>query len=130
MSTDQQRTFSVEDIQLPPWKAGQWDEVCHSILGAGTMLPSADDVAEVLYLGSTDHDDWDGREAAVVRLKDGRLAAWECVWGPTGHGFSEDAYGGDAEVWFAPESALHTLILQSLTDTARELCGIPKEGLA
>lgn len=120
--------ISVDEIDEAPWNAYTWDESVCSIDGADTTLPTKDDVAEVLYHGSSGPD-WDGVEAAVVRLNDGRLAAWESTWGPTGSGFSEDAYGGDAEVWFAPDDALNKLVLQALTDTGRRLCGIPKEGL-
>jgi len=44
---------------------------------------------------------WDGDCAVVLRLKDGRWMAYESSWGPTGSGFSEDAYGGDADLVFA-----------------------------
>lgn len=101
----------------------------HSIDGTSTDGFVAADIESVLYQGTTG-DEWDGDCAAVVRLKDGRLAAWETWWGPTGHGFGEDAYGGDSEVWFAKPENLSKLVLQALTDKGRRLVGIPAEGLA
>ena len=44
---------------------------------------------------------WDGEAAAIVLLTDGRFCAWHSFWGPTGSGFSEDAYGGYTDVGFA-----------------------------
>lgn len=111
-----------------PWSAGQWDGTVHSIEGATTDLPAKADVAEVLYHGE-DPDDFDGVCAAVVLLHDGRVVGWESAFGPTGSGFHEDAYGGDAEVWFAPRSELARLVELALTDHGRELCGIPRAGL-
>ena len=55
---------------------------------------------------------WDGTAAAVVQLKDGRWVAWESSWGPTGDGFNADAYGGDANVFFA--SSLEQAIVYGL----------------
>lgn len=118
----------ASDINEAPWNADRWDESVYALGDVDKTLPGESDVAEVLFHG-TDGEGWDGTEAAVVRLKDGRLAAWESVWGPTGSGFSEDAYGGDAEVWFAHADDLHRLVLQALTDYGRELCGIPVTGL-
>lgn len=99
-----------------------------SIAGAEAGPFKESEVAEVLFHGNVGADDWDGNEAAVIRLHDGRLVAWETWWGPTGAGFSEDAYGGTAELWFAPAGLLNTLVLQALTDEGRDLCGIPRDG--
>ena len=101
----------------------------HSLDGASTELFTEADVAEVLYHGESG-DRWDGVEAVVIRLRDGRLVGWETWWGPTGTGFCDDAYGGDAELWFAKSESLNALVLQALTDQGRELCGIPREGLS
>jgi hypothetical protein len=86
------------------------------------------DVDELLYYGEYGSDDYDGKAAGVARLKDGRYLAWETWWGPTGSGFSEDAYGGDAPIYFGLD--LKTLVLEALTDEGRRLAGIPVEGLA
>ena len=82
------------------------------------------DIAEVLYEGETG-DTWDGKVAAVFKLRDGRLVAYETFYGPTGDGFHEDAYGGDAELVFA--SDLRLLVNGALTDEGRRLAGVPQE---
>lgn len=96
--------------------------------GTATDTFTAADVVEVLYHGESGGH-WDGNEAAVIRLADGRIAAWQTWWDATGSGFSLDAYGGDTEVWFAKPESLNRLILQVLDDEGRRLCGIPAEGL-
>ena len=95
----------------------------------GTPISSIEesDIAEILYHGDTG-DDWDGTEAAVLRLKDGRLVGYQTWWGPTGSGFCEDAYGGDAKLYYARD--LDLLVRMALDDEGRRLCGIPAEGLA
>jgi len=126
---------AYSDFRDPPtrtWADGSFTPdhgTLHSLDGASTDVFRTEDVVEVLYHGEQG-DRWDGNEAAVVRLADGRLAAWETWWGPTGTGFCDDAYGGDADVWFAAAESLPKLVLQALTDHGRELCGIPKEGLS
>lgn len=80
-----------------------------------------DDVAEVIAYGETP-DGWDGEVSGVVRLKDGRYVAWETFWGPTGDGFSEDAYGGDADITIA--GTLDAAIRFGMTDAGRRLCGL------
>jgi hypothetical protein len=90
--------------------------------GTDTTMPTADDVAEVLHEGTTDEGDWDGTVAGIVRLHDGRFVAWETFWGPTGDGFHEDAYGGDADVTFA--ATLDGAIRWGLTNEGRALCGL------
>lgn len=86
-----------------------------------TMFTMAD-VAEVLHEGSSG-ETWDGTVAAVIRLRDGRFVAWETFYGPTGDGFHEDAYGGDADVTFG--STLDSVIRWGLTDEGRNILGIP-----
>lgn len=123
-------------IRITPftdWADGkQWTTSWHGkvkrIGNVKVDLPCAEDVEEVLYEGESG-DVWDGKCAALVRLKDGRLMAYETFYGPTGNGFYEDAYGGDAEVWFAHPRSLKTLVLQAFTDEGRRLLGIPEEGL-
>jgi len=101
-----------------------WERNLRSLDDTPASEFRADDIAEVLYQGDTG-DDWDGKAAAVFRLKDGRLVAYETFWGPTGDGFNEDAYGGDAELVFA--SDLRLLVNAALTDEGRRLIGVPKE---
>lgn len=83
-----------------------------------------DDIEEIVCQGSTDGNDWDGEVAAVVKLRDGRYVAWETFWGPTGDGFSEDAYGGDADIVIA--ATAEDAIRFGLTNNGRRLCGLPK----
>ena len=85
---------------------------------------SESDVAEVLYQGEAG-DEWDGKCVVVLRLTDGRLVAYETWWGPTGDGFHEDAYGGDADIVFA--SDLRLLVNGALTDEGRRLAGVPSD---
>ena len=121
--------MEVDEIRrgLPPFANNSWHGGVHSIDGTATTAFAAEDVSDILYYGDSG-DDWDGHAAVVLRLKDGRLVAWDMWWGPTGDGFHEDAYGGDAEVYFGTD--LNRLVLTALTDAGRELCGIPREGLS
>lgn len=103
------------------------DSVTYSaLLAAGddtdTTMPTAEDVAEVLHEASSG-DQWDGTVAAVLKLHDGRFMVWETFYGPTGNGFIEDAYGGDAEIMFA--STYDAAIRWGLTDEGRNLLDIP-----
>ena len=124
--------LKVRVTPFEDWKSGawttSWNGAARSIDGTDTTLPTAADIERVLYQGETG-DTWDGDVAAVIKLKDGRLLAYETFYGPTGDGFFEDAYGGDATVWFAREENLPRLVLEALTDEGRRLCGIPAEGL-
>lgn len=104
------------------WTSGGFNTVDESKVGPF----GKEDVAEVLYGGSSG-DGWDGWEAAVIRLKDGRLVAWASFYGPTGDGFHEDAYGGDAEVWFSGPDNLSLLVKQALGDWQRRGLRIPEE---
>lgn len=125
--------MAVEVTVINPWWDGKWenrgwDDTRSSVGDANTDPPDVEDIDEVLYQGDTG-DDWDGTAVFVAKLKDGRYMAYETSWGPTGDGFSEDAYGGDAEVWFAGPNDLNKLILTALTDHGRRLVGIPETGL-
>ena len=82
---------------------------------------SEEEVDEILYHASTG-DTWDGVECAVLRLKSGTLVGYETWWGPTGSGFSADAYGGDAKLCFARD--LDLLLRMALSDESRRLIGV------
>lgn len=91
---------SIDDISPAPWSRYDWTGELISADGCDASDFECDDVAEVLWWATTDKTDWDGDTAGVVRLKDGRFAGWEADWGPTGNGFSCDAYGGTADIVF------------------------------
>lgn len=101
-----------------PFNRGTWHGQLLTRDGTSTEMPTEDDVAEVVAQASTG-DQWDGKVAAVLRLKDGRFVAWETFYGPTGNGFSEDAYGGEADLTFA--GSLAGAIQWGLTDEGRGL---------
>jgi hypothetical protein len=108
-----------------PWRRGAWYGQFLSLDGtvAGDFKP--EDIWRVLAVGCTEDGAWDGVGAAVVQLWDGRWVAWESSWGPTGSGFSEDAYGGGANVYFA--SSLEGAIMLGLTPSSRELLRLDTE---
>ena len=54
----------------------------------------------------------------MFRLNDGRWVAYESMWGPTGSGFSEDAYGGHVDIYFAKDK--ETAARFGLSKVARE----------
>lgn len=82
---------------------------------------TAGDVAEVIASATTP-DAWDGFSAAVLRLTDGRFVSFESFYGPTGSGFCDDAYGGDADIHVAPD--FDTIVRFGLTDEGRALLEI------
>lgn len=91
-----------------PWNSHDWAGAVESVDGTETSPTVAvEDVAIVLAYGSTPKD-WDGEEAMVLQLMDGRFVSWESTWGPTGSGFCCDAYGGDAVVWFSADAKAAT----------------------
>ena len=113
-----------------PWdpdgaRSGGWTfGTCRHVgnLAVAIDLPSIDDVVSVHSYASTDDEDWDGATAAILVLTDGRWMTWESWWGPTGSGFSDDAYGGDADVWIA--DSLDASIRLGLTNDGRRLLGV------
>lgn len=90
--------------------------------GTSTHPFTEADLDKVVFAGATDESDWEGNCAAVILLKDGRYVTWETTWGPTGNGFSEDAYGGDADVHFS--STLDTAVNMGLTQEGRALAKV------
>lgn len=109
-----------------PFDRGQWSGRLISVDGTDTtdFNDRPDEPAEVIAAGDTGSG-WDGDSAGVARLTDGRFVAWDTNWGPTGDGFYEDAYGGDADIFFgATEEAV---VWMGLSAFARTLCGYPAE---
>lgn len=103
-----------------------WHGRAISVDGVDKSLPiNESDIAEIVYDYDSGHD-WDGDCCAVLELKDGRLVAWESNWGPTGSGFSEDAYGGETDIYFAHKGNLSLLVKAALGDDMRRLAGIPE----
>ena len=109
----------------PDFKSGSWHGEVISVDGTEASVFVEEDVERIISAGDTGPG-WDGKQAAVLLLKDGRYAAYETFMGPTGDGFHEDAYGGDANVYFGKD--LNKLVLTALTDEGRRLCGIPEAG--
>ena len=101
-----------------PWNRGTWSGKFYSFDGTPASDFGPQDVARVLAADNSG-EGWDGHAAAVIQLKDDRWVAWESTWGPTGSGFSEDAYGGDANVYFSYDLA--NCIRYGLTTEGREL---------
>lgn len=91
----------IEGISPAPWGRYDWTGNLISADDCPATDFERDDVERVIWWATTDATDWDGETAGVVLLKDGRYAAWEANWGPTGNGFCCDAYGGTADIIFA-----------------------------
>jgi len=95
--------ISTSQIYPAPWDRHQWTGEFVSVDETPTSDFLEEDVAEVLEYAHTPIKDWDGETVGIVRLKDGRIVAWEAVWEPTGNGFSCDAYGGTADIIFGSD---------------------------
>lgn len=92
--------IKIDSIGDAPWARGPWHGKLISVDGCPSHDFTRADVERVVAYGATP-DGWDGESAGVALLKDGRFIAWESTWDATGTGFSEDAYGGDADIAFA-----------------------------
>jgi hypothetical protein len=111
------KTIEIDDIEPAPWGRLDWTGKLVAVDDAPAHDFAREDVERVIAFGTTG-DEWDGETAAIVLLKDGRYAAWEASWGPTGNGFVCDAYGGDSDILFA---ATEDAAREALTDRGREL---------
>lgn len=87
------------EIHLGPWMRGQWDGQFVSVDGASTADFMYDDVSDVIICCEEEYDGYEGTSFGIVKLTDGRYIGWETTWGPTGNGFSADAYGGHADIY-------------------------------
>ena len=103
------------ELRLAPWNRGQWHGQLVSVDGCPAHDFTRDDVSEVIIASEIGADDYDGSIVAIVKLNDGRYVGWEASWGPTGDGFSADAYGGDADILFA--SSVKALFFYMSEDT-------------
>jgi hypothetical protein len=122
------------DLQHAPFYLDDryWTGQRRSLDGTEVRDIEGEDVAEVLYGGSHPNEGWEGWsgiEAAILRLHDGTLVAYETWWDATFTGFDDQGYGEASDVWFSKPENLNILVLQALTDEGRRLCGIPVEGL-
>lgn len=111
--------LAIDDLGLGnvPWDRYSWHGEFVSLDGAATGDFTRDDIDALLAYG-TSGDEWDGETAGIVRLKDGRFVSWESSYGPTGDGFSEDAYGGDTDIWFATTAGT---ALEKISECGREI---------
>ena len=100
------------NLEDPPW--GDIDGERRSVDGTPVSAIEEDDVAEWIATKACHHYD---REVCVVRLNDGRIAAWASWWDVTGSGFHADAYGGDAVLLFG---ATVEAVLPHLSEEERE----------
>lgn len=102
-----------------PWNRGAWNGSFVSLDGAATDDFTSDDVDAVLAYGDTDTcDTGAGTTAGIIRLKDGRFVSLESSYDVTGSGFHEDAYGGDADIWFSTTAGA---ALEKISEQCREI---------
>jgi hypothetical protein len=87
------------EIHLGPWMRGQWNGQFVSVDGTSTADFTYDDVSDVIICCEEEYSGYDGTSFGIVKLTDGRYISWETTWGPTGNGFSADAYSGDADIY-------------------------------
>lgn len=110
--------FKVDEFGEAPWNRGSWHGRIISVDGTEDSdgIAHWSCVRSVIAWGQSREDAWDGECAGVVQLCDGRFISWESSWGPTGSGFSCDAYGGDADVFVASTAiaAIRALSEQSI----------------
>ncbi len=109
--------INIDTVSPAPWSRYDWSGSLISADGCDAADFKEEDVAEVLQFVSRG-DCWDGETAGIARLKDGRFIGWEAGYGPTGNGFSCDAYGGDADIYFARTEAA---ALEAIGESARTL---------
>ena len=98
------KNHNVAELNSSPFSRHSWNGKIWALDDTPINDFTLEDFDFCPFIYSTP-DDWDGTCAAIFRLKDGRWVAFETTWGPTGHGFSEDAYGGDANIFVAKTCA-------------------------
>jgi hypothetical protein len=111
----------IEDTPIvSPFNRGEWHGQIRTFDDTSVEDFMDEDLDTIVAYDETD-DEWDGDVAGIALLKDGRFVTWETFYGPTGDGFSEDAYGGDADIIVS--SDLHTAVTLGLTDRGRARLG-------
>jgi hypothetical protein len=106
----------IEDMRFSPFSRLSWHGKLFTTDGADTTDFTKEDVDDVLWYYD-DGDRWEGMAAGLVKLKDGRIISWETSYGPTGDGFNEDAYGGDADILCS--KTVNTALLHGFTPGCR-----------
>lgn len=101
--------INIDKIPDPPWNRYEWRGNLIGVGGCDASDFGRDDIDRVVAF-SHEAEDGYGDIAVIVRLKDGRFAAWSTWEDVTGSGFCYDAYGGKADIYFAStiEAALST----------------------
>lgn len=107
----------ISDKFSVPWGRSTWHGQLVSTDGTPTVDFSAGDVHLVVSIGPAERSDWEGYDVGVALLKDGRFVSRESSRGPTGSGFSEDAYGGDADIAF---SSTYDAAVRHISEAGRE----------
>jgi hypothetical protein len=108
----------LDSMYPSPWSRYSWHGALTSTDDCNVADFTRDDIASVVAYGETNAKDWDGKNAGIVLLKDGRYVSWESWWGPTGSGFCDDAYGGDTDIIFSKTLDAAT---KAISESAREL---------
>lgn len=108
---------SLSEMRPVPWDRHDWRGKFVSLDESPADDFTVADVEEIVAYGET-APGWDGANAGIVRLKDGRYVGWEADWGPTGDGFCHDAYGGTADIIVARSV---DLIARYMSEASREL---------
>lgn len=116
----------ADDNQLVfpnPFYRGQWHGEVRTFDRAVTHdfeELDEDDVERIIAQFATP-DQWDGYSCGIVLLRDGRYVSWHSFYGPTGDGFNEDAYGGNADVIIS--KSLSTALRYGLDEESRIALG-------
>lgn len=108
----------IDNLHCSPFTRGAWSGTLFTTDGTPTIDFTRKELAKVLWCYESG-DKWDGVTAGILKLKDGRIVSWETSYGPTGDGFSEDAYGGDADILCS--KSVVTALLHGLTPELRKL---------
>lgn len=110
--------WQPRNLPVSPFCRIGWHGRVVAARGVDDTLPAEDDDATI-WAYVKDGDRWDGYVVGVAQLSDGRWMAWETFYGPTGSGFIEDAYGGDADIYLA--ASLDDVLAFGLTESGRRL---------